>query len=603
MVLAQAVGPGPRPGTERLYQTHHYRGGRLDVVALDPDTGTVEVWAAPVPEEGAWGLAVGPDGRLYLGTNPHAHLLRLDPRTGEIVDLGRPSPSEAWIWSLAVGADGRVYGGTSPGARLVRCDPRTARLEDLGRMDATDEYARSVAAADDGFVYLGVGTARTHLVAYEIASGTHRDVLPEDARTVGFPSVERGEDGRVYAVSGEHRFRLTGWRAESLAEGEAGGWRPAPRDRLGDGRQVTTPADGVFAVVDPTGGEETRRPLAYAGKEIDVFRLGLGPDGRLYGSAYLPARLFRVPLDRPRGGAGADGHDGVAAEELGKLGTGEVYAFLAYGPSLLGAAYYGDGPLLVYDPARPYAPGSGPEANPRLVTPEGHDPDWRPMAMIAGPLDRVYLGAIPGYGRLGGPLVVWDPRTDAVERFPHLVRDQSVVSLAAVDGLIAGGTTVEGGGGVRPTQAEAKLFLWDPVTRQTLFETTPVAGAAHVTGLVTAADGRVYGIAGGTGSSGGAGSSGGDVLFVFDPRERAVRRTLPLPAQRLTYQTMYNSTAAGADGQLWGLAPDAVFAVDPATETVRRVADLPEPFTAGFAAGGDSLYYASGPKVYRFRYR
>jgi hypothetical protein len=59
----------------------------------------------------------------------------------------------------------------------------------------------------------------------------------------------------------------------------------------------------------------------------------------------------------------------------------------------------------------------------------------------------------------------------------------------------------------------------------------------------------------------------------------------------------------GADGQVWGLAPDAVFAVDPATETVRRVADLPEPFTAGFAAGGDSLYYASGPKVYRFRYR
>src|SRR5690348_12706165 len=62
-VLAEIVGPGPEPGSERLYQSYIYTGTSLELVAINPASGEAEVFASPVPgETGAWGLALGPDG-------------------------------------------------------------------------------------------------------------------------------------------------------------------------------------------------------------------------------------------------------------------------------------------------------------------------------------------------------------------------------------------------------------------------------------------------------------------------------------------------------------------------------------------------------------
>ncbi len=52
---------------------------------------------------------------------------------------------------------------------------------------------------------------------------------------------------------------------------------------------------------------------------------------------------------------------------------------------------------------------------------------------------------------------------------------------------------------------------------------------------------------------------------------------------------------------MWGVTREHVFAVDPDTIAATPVAALPEPCTAGFALDGAALYYASGPRVYRFR--
>jgi outer membrane protein assembly factor BamB len=130
MILNAVVGPGPAPGSERLYRSYTYVDGEFDLVAIDPETGEHTVFPSPIPgEEGAWALAVGPDGNLYVGTDDFAHLCRLDPRTGELVDLGRPSPSEDYIWQLALASDGRLYGGTYPSAKLIRYDPATGAAE------------------------------------------------------------------------------------------------------------------------------------------------------------------------------------------------------------------------------------------------------------------------------------------------------------------------------------------------------------------------------------------------------------------------------------------------------------------------------------------
>lgn len=565
------VGPGKRPGTERLYQSYLYYGGTLEVASINLESAEYKIFKSPVrSESGAWAMVVGPDENIYLGTLPNAHILRLDPRAEKLTDMGRPSATEKYILQLTVASDKKLYGCTYPSAKLIRFDPLTGKGEDLGRMDAREQYGRSIAASNDGFVYIGVGDSKVYLIAYEISSGKHHNILPEEYQVVGAPKVYRHSDGKVYGQVADHYFRLEGWKATLVSPGEA---RNEASNRLKDGRLIVKAEEGLVRIRDPHMNRETDLSFSYAGKEINVFRLGLGPDSLIYGSTILPMYLFRVD---PRNGD---------LKQLGKLGRGEFYSFSVFGNRLLGAAYGGIAPLMIYHPDKPFAPGKRRADNPMLVEFAKQAAGWRPMAMIVGPDNKIYIGAVADYGELGGPLTVWDPETNEVESFPHVVKDQSVVSLSMAQGLIIGGTTIRGGGGSHPTQTEAKLFLWNPSANQKLFEMVPVPGAEDITDLIKAPGDLVYGIA------------GGKTLFAFDPKARKVIYTTALPFQG---GVIYNSVVVGVDGQIWGLAREGIFAIDPRTHAVKLIAKAPEPITAGFAMLGDSLYYASGPKIYRY---
>jgi hypothetical protein len=566
-LVASAVGPGREPGTERFYLSYLYVNHTIDVVALDPRTGDFEVFPNPAAgESGARCIAVGPDGNIYLGTLARAHFLKLDVKAGKLIDLGRPSLTEQYIWDVAFGPDGKLYGATYPQSKLVRYDPQTGRLEDLGRMDPVELYAHYVAGSDDGFMYVGIGTSKTNVAAYEIATGEHREILPSGARIVGQARVHRGIDGNVYGTNGPRWFRCKGWTATEIAAKDVS--PAAPLNRLQDGSTVAV-KEGAVALTDPKG-KTTEKPYLYEGNELDLFRVAFGPDGELYASAVLPIHL--VKYDR----------ESRKLRNLGGLGGGEIYSFLARQDKLLAAAYSGFSPLMIYDPAMPFHQGSG-EKNPALVNFSGSDSGWRPQAFIAGPGGKAYLGSVAGYGKLGGPLSVWDVDTGAVEQFHHLVPDQSVVSLAEWKGRIVGGTTIGGGGGSHPTQKEARLFLWNPETKEKEFEMTPVAGEGAINDLILAPNGLVYGVAGST-------------LFAFDPESKEIKARSPLPFRG----TVYSSVALGPDGRIWGLAPDGIFAIDTLTHSASLVARSPERITAGFALRDGAIWFVSGATVYRY---
>src|SRR5690606_2275527 len=67
-LMGTLVGPGPEPGSERIYFNFRQDGGKLFLVAVDPDTGKAEQFSSPAGT-GAWGFIVGPDERIYLGTH------------------------------------------------------------------------------------------------------------------------------------------------------------------------------------------------------------------------------------------------------------------------------------------------------------------------------------------------------------------------------------------------------------------------------------------------------------------------------------------------------------------------------------------------------
>jgi streptogramin lyase len=570
------VGPGPTAGSERYYISYAYPNSSADLVVVDPSNGSFRVFPSPDPHIGtAWAMVVGPDGRIYLGTDG-GKLLRLDPRTGAFVDLGRASPTESMIWQLVVGADQKLYGCTYPGAKLIRYDPAMGKSEDLGRMDSTQMYARSLAADRYGFVYTWVGLARNSLVGYEIRSGEHRQILPM-RREDTLDHLRQGEDGHVYVQLSGKWFRLEGWNAVPMEAARVP--RLPSANRLSQGRIITRAGGGSLDIMEPVSKKIISQPYGYAGKEMSLFRLGLGPDGMLYASTAMPLHLLRID---PAGGHWTN---------LGSPGTGEAYSFLAADGSLLIGAYAGRAPLMLYNPRQPYNASATGSANPVLVTYPGENRSWRPLAMIGSRTGEVYVGSIPGYGLRGGSLDVFASSSGRHKGSYPVYPDQSIVSLTGWNNLIVGGTSTRGGGGSVPATTEARVFVWDPATKQKQYDLVPVPGANNITDLATAPNGLVFGIAGALARE--------NELFVLDPQRRQVMHhaTLPYPVNA----GVANSIGVGPDGRFYCLYPGGIYAIDPATYRVSIEATYGGgPVTAGFALSGRNVYFGSGPRLVRY---
>ena len=423
---------------------------------------------------------------------------------------------------------------------------------------------------------------------YEIASGKHRDILPESLSHVVDPAgdgsmavVHQGDDGNIYATVGKHSFIAKGWALHEIPESEV---RPAAsQTRLKNGSVLTV--DGNQILIQGPGANELQRlSYTYPGLEGTVFRIGAGPDGHIYGSSILPFHLFDLDVDSKR------------IQDLGSLGHGEAYSLVSSGDSLYLAVYGGEAktPLMVFQPSRRFSPGVIPGSNPLFVTYSGADTGWRPEAMVMASDGKFYIGSIAGYGSIDGPLTVFDPRTNQTERINGIVPGQSIVSLASIKDLLVGGTTIYGGGGSHPSQREAKLLLWSMQSRQKTFETVPVQGASAITDILELQNGKVMGVAAGIKPDGASSTGSTERLFVFDLRSHTVDYSIPLEMNAVT-----NSVAVGPDGAVWGLATEGIFRFDPKSRSVElRVKTA---VTAGFALLNGSLYYSSGPTVFRYR--
>ncbi len=509
-----------------------------------------------------------------MGTTPHGHFVRLNVAAGVMEDLGSPSSTESIIWQVAVGSDNLIYGGTYPNCKLVRLDPSTGAMADLGRLDPTQSYARYITASSDGFIYGGIGSSVMNVAAYQISSGQIQEILPANAQTVGFAQTFEGADGSFYAKAGVLEFQLSAGAANPVASQNVPG--PFPQNVLSNGQQITAAASNgqlVATILNPDGTTNASFNVAYAGEPSELFRVGIGPDGNLYGSGALPIDIVRFGL--PSGGY----------EYIGAIGSGEAYSFLPLGSNLLIGTYAASTTLFSYDPTQPFSapPGSPSLGNPQPLLFANRNTSWRPEAMIANGDGTVSVGVVGGYGILTGPLLLWNPSTSTVQIFP-VVTDQSVVSLAVANGIVVGGTSIYGGLGTQPTQPSAVLFEWAPASQAVLSETTPIAGAKTITDLVSAPNGLVYGIADSS-------------LFEFDPIAQAVTRTNTLPL----LHPIYNAIATDASGRLWGLAQEGVFNVDVPSLSATIVASPPTPISGGFAMAQNTIYLISGPSIYSYQ--
>ena len=588
-VYKTTLGPDGSGEMTRIYAVFTQNAAPVFLVQIDPYTGTAKQFNAPLGTH-PWGLVVGPDNCVYIGTageeDQGGLLLRFDPAHPEkgVVNLGKMAASETYVWALTRGeGDGWIYGCSYGNGKVTGYDTRTGKFRDYGQMKPGQQYTRPIVAGKDGWVYTAAGTTAPDYIALDPRTGEHGSSRP--AEIAGTPVAElaqggwgvlrKGIDGHAYQRDNGQWYRLVGGKASPISESEL---PPSVVPRLKDGRElVGVKPEGEWTLRDPATGQETSGRFEYKSAGMKAFVLGQGPDGKIYGSTMLPLWLFRTDPATGR------------HEILGKASHvgGELYSMLPLDGQLWMFAYP-EAYISRYDPARPENYGDGPDNNPRNYGPMG-DGHLRPRALILGPGKKFYVGSFAPYGELGGSMGVFDPALGkTVENYRHLIRNQSISALAydPKSGLVFGGSDIGGGGGTSPSEATALFFVWDPAARK-LLKTAPLVEGDTGTVAMTVARGKVFVV-----------TRPSNTLSIWDIAGGKVIDRRPIDCG----DAVEISLGTHTDGRIYGLTEKGVMRVDPKTHEIRLLAAYEPGVSVGWVMNAEGIYFASGVRLIRWEW-
>lgn len=510
--------------------------------------GAAEVeYLGPAPEgQRVWSVAVGQDDTVWFGTYPGGRLYSLDPETGDITDHGQAAAGEQYIEAIAPAGD-TVYVGTQSNAKLLEFDRATGEFSEIAMPDghaatnvtAIDLRQNLLFVSSDGMHVLDLGTGQW-IDSFPGASARVSPVGPDDPTGV-YLRLD-GEITRYDLETGE--LTGTGWAPNATPEA----WAWIDRDGTGPWLALTYWNEGRTYGYNLATKKGSYQVPDLFGAGAQIISLGTGPDGNVYTGAYLsPPGMGRYNPDE-------EGFDLLP-------GTSQVEGFGTYGDQLV-FGRYPQGALYHYDTTKPWENGT----NPDDMLPIG-DEQSRPQAFvdisdtIPG---TVAVASVPTGGRHGGAITLWQPDEGTHEVYRHVIENQTPVSLVEHDGILLGGTSIQGGYGIDPVTEEARLFAWDPETAETLWDLSPVPGEPTVSGLTLDADGDLWGIAGNA------------TVFEFDLETRETIRTIHIAPET---DPDADADRYGDDhrllvdhGRLFGSSANRLFVIDQITEEVTVLA-------------------------------
>lgn len=558
-----------REGKPQVYSAMAQNVDNFILLVINPETGA---FRQIVPEGKDHNYPNAPimsrSGRLYIGAAYSGHLFYFDPEKDALVDAGLIHQGSTFPCGLDEDASGRIWIGSYGDADLTAYDPRTGAFMGYGRMDDVDMYNKPLVNAD-GTICNTISTTRPHIVVLDPKTGKKKTVGPVAVKGKDTFQVTKGPDKRVYIESSLGNFRIEAFKAvpvESVPKNPPS----APQYGVAEVSFVDGP-DLIFRKLEvkTADGKSKVFDLNYQGAGTEIFLLHQGPDGLLYGSSILPEHLFRCD---PATGE---------MKDFGRctLSTGEAYSMA----NLDGKLYilsYTAAHISVYDPAKPYVFGEKPENNPRDLG-RIDDISYRPRSSLAGPLGRVWVASVPDYGMWGGPLSTYDPKTETKKAYYRIAGDASCYTLADLpkQGVIAVGTTIQGGTGTQPKVDQAALFLWDYQAEKKTWEGPFDHPIEAFNALAVGADGRLWG----TVVKGDKGE-----LFVFDPESKKFTGRADLPAGK----PLDLGLQFGPDGLLYGFTKSSFYKVNPKTMKLETILSAEKGFSVVGPIIGKNIYFA-----------
>jgi len=298
--------------------------------------------------------------------------------------------------------------------------------------------------------------------------------------------------------------------------------------------------------------------------------LGLGPDGKIYGSTYYNSSLFAVDP--------ASGH----LSTLGRVrdARGEFRIFQELGGSKLLLPGYNGGPLFLYEVDKPWSEEAA-APNPRKLGEIGNSQYLATCSDRRG--DLAAIGTPPTYGRRGGAVTIFEVRSLHWRTYTGLVPEQAVRSLCfGPRERLYVGTSTDAGLGEKAVAGAAHLVVVDPATGKVERDVVPVPRARSLNGLAPLDDARLLG-----------GVETGE-LFVLDAASGEVRVLATLVHIRELRRWK-------GDGSIVGNAwRKGLFRVDPRTLAVEWIPRTPAQLLPGMAEdAAGRLYVHDGTRVYR----
>lgn len=459
--------------------------------------------------DGGWAATIS-GGKVYAGTYPFPDLYGYDPATHQVDFLGQIGPNGGFVWCLATAPDGTVYAGTSPRAEAWEYQPATGDLRNLGRVASDVGFAR-VIAADDKFVYVGTTPIR-HIIRIDRASGAMTDIVPAEVSGPGAIGAIVAAGGRVLAAAGNDLIDM----APDGSDVTVMSTPDSPRmiDSLtvaadgevycsgrGAGTVYRREGDTLIVAGTPNPGDEVRG----ISKLDDSTLVGCGGSGILWyldlndGSTELfdltdtdvagPDLAQSIALD-PDGSVHVGGHFYVTVHRPWQDSSrrirvyGEAKALLPHDAGKVLCALYPSGEIVDIEPATD-------DVRPIGVIGHRQQRPWEIAYDAERNLAVIASAAASGY--LDGALTLLDLSSGEMEVFPGVLPDQSILSVAVVDGVayLAGDTW--GGGSVPRVRDTAQVGAFDLDTRTMLWRAEPLPQMQSMQ-HVDVHDGVLYGV-------------------------------------------------------------------------------------------------------------
>ena len=289
-----------RDGAPCLYATMGQQADNLFVLQVELETGACRQFVSGVPKSNyPTATLMSRTGQLYIGAAYAGHLLRFDPTTDTLTDLGAINPGGATFpCRIDEGPDGQIWIGSYGTADLTCYDPETEEFTRYGRMDEVDMYNYPLFNFIDGTVACLIRMTQPHVEVFNPQTEEKQTVGPVVPKGEGSIDLRRGNDGHLYIVSSEGNFRIEGTEAVSV---EVIPDAP-PSPTLSDGSTFAFTDGGALIYrqleVRKPSGETRTFELDYQAGGSDIFYLHAGPDGCIYGSSILPLHLFRYTLNQ-----------------------------------------------------------------------------------------------------------------------------------------------------------------------------------------------------------------------------------------------------------------------------------------------------------------